>query len=56
MKEAMKGAGYDPFPQPSAILSETYEGRPACTYCGFCTTGYGCWNNSKSSTLVTSIA
>lgn len=56
MKEAMKGAGYDPFPQPSAILSEQYEGRPACTYCGFCTTGYGCWNNSKSSTLVTSIA
>ncbi len=56
MNGAMKQLGYHPFPQPSAILSREYKGRPACTYCGFCTTGYGCWNNSKSSTLVTSIA
>jgi gluconate 2-dehydrogenase alpha chain len=56
MGEAMRKSGYNPFPQPSSILSEPYEGRPACTYCGFCTTGYGCWNNSKGSTLITSIA
>jgi gluconate 2-dehydrogenase alpha chain len=28
----------------------------ACTYCGFCGYGFGCWNNSKSSALVTLIA
>ena len=56
MSGAMKKMGYHPFPQPAAILSRDYEGRPGCSYCGFCTTGYGCWNNSKSSTLVTSIA
>lgn len=52
--DAMSKLGYNPFPQPAAILSEPYKGRDACTYCGLCT-GYGCWNNSKSSTLVTVI-
>jgi gluconate 2-dehydrogenase alpha chain len=50
----MDDLGYHPFPVPSAILSEAYDGRPACTYCGYCT-GFGCWNDSKSSTLVTAI-
>ena len=53
-RQAMRAMGYHPFPQPSAIASQDYDGRPACTYCGFCT-GFGCWNDSKSSTLVTSI-
>jgi gluconate 2-dehydrogenase alpha chain len=56
MGDTMKRLGYHPFRQAAAILSEDYHGRPACSYCGFCSTGYGCWNNSKSSTLVTSIA
>ena len=51
----MKNLGYHPFPQPCAVLSEVYNDRPACTYCGFCTFN-PCWNNSKSSTLVTAIA
>jgi gluconate 2-dehydrogenase alpha chain len=46
--KAMRMQGYHPFPQPAAILSREYNGRPACTYCGDCT-GYGCWNGSKSS-------
>jgi gluconate 2-dehydrogenase alpha chain len=46
--------GYHPFPQPAAILSHAYHDRPGCTYCGFCS-GFGCWNNSKSSTLVSAI-
>jgi gluconate 2-dehydrogenase alpha chain len=54
-RDAMESLGYHPFPQPSAILSEDWNGRPACTYCGYCT-GYGCWNDSKSSTLVSAIA
>jgi gluconate 2-dehydrogenase alpha chain len=52
---AMRALGYHPFPQPTAILSKAYNGRPACTFCGFCG-GFGCWNNSKSSTLVSAIA
>jgi gluconate 2-dehydrogenase alpha chain len=50
----MRELGYHPFPNPQAILSRPYRGRPACTYCGFC--NGGCWNNSKSSTLVSAIA
>jgi gluconate 2-dehydrogenase alpha chain len=52
-EQGMRELGYNPFPQPAAILSEPYDGRPACTYCGYC--GLGCWNDSKSSTLVSSI-
>lgn len=51
--KAMEELGYHPFPQPTASLSEAYDGRPACSYCGYCS--QGCWNESKSSTLVTSI-
>jgi choline dehydrogenase-like flavoprotein len=39
-----KGAsslGLHPFLVPMAINSEPYDGRPACTNCGFCS-GYGC--------------
>jgi gluconate 2-dehydrogenase alpha chain len=54
-RDAMDALGYHPFPKPTAIASEEYNGRPACTYCGFCS-GFGCWNDSKSSTLVTAIA
>lgn len=55
MADAMTSLGYHPFPKPAAVASQEYNGRPACTYCGFCT-GYGCWNDSKSSTLVSAIA
>ena len=46
--------GYHPFPQPAAINSQPYGGRAACSYCGFCSQ-FGCWNDSKGSTLVTTI-
>jgi len=51
---AMRALGYHPFPQPAAMNSVNYDGRAACTYCGFCS-GFGCWNDSKSSTLVTAL-
>lgn len=50
----LKDMGYHPFKQPAAINSVPYGGRAACTYCGYCS-GYGCWNDSKGSTLVTTI-
>jgi gluconate 2-dehydrogenase alpha chain len=54
-QEAMTKLGYHPFPQPAAIISQDFDGRQACSYCGFC--GYtACWNNAKSSTLVSAIA
>jgi gluconate 2-dehydrogenase alpha chain len=30
---AAKKLGYNPFPTPRAIISQPYNGRPACTYC-----------------------
>lgn len=48
--------GLHPFHVPTAILTRPYlspygVSRPPCTYCTFCT-GHGCWNASKSDTLV----
>src|SRR4030088_641013 len=49
-----KKLGYHPFSSPRAILSEPYNGRPACTYCGFCQ-AFGCHVGAKSSILVTAL-
>jgi gluconate 2-dehydrogenase alpha chain len=46
--------GYHPFPTPRAILSEDYQGRLGCTYCGFCQ-AFGCHVGAKSSILVTKL-
>ncbi|WP_306118910.1 MULTISPECIES: GMC family oxidoreductase [unclassified Roseitalea] len=48
--------GLRPFHVPTAITTETWTSdlgitRPGCTYCAFCTS-HGCWNASKSSSLV----
>jgi gluconate 2-dehydrogenase alpha chain len=46
--------GYHPFSSPRAILSQTYQGRASCTYCGFCQ-AFGCHMGAKSSILVTKL-
>lgn len=46
--------GCHPFSSPRAILSRQYQGRPACTYCGFCQS-FGCHIGAKSSILVTTL-
>ena len=46
--------GFNPFTSPAGINSMDYNGRPACSYCGYCT-GHGCWNDSKLATHVTAI-
>lgn len=50
MQKAAKKLGLHADVQPHAILTENYNGRPACTKCGFCMF-YGCEMNAKSSSL-----
>src|SRR5215831_4146967 len=52
--EAARKLGYHPFSTPRAILSQAYNGRPGCTYCGFCQ-AFGCHVGAKSSILVTKL-
>ncbi|GGK90839.1 GMC family oxidoreductase [Mangrovihabitans endophyticus] len=52
--DAAKSLGYHPYPPPVAILSDDFDGRPGCSYCGWCL-GQACRYGSKSSTLVTAI-
>jgi choline dehydrogenase-like flavoprotein len=54
LARAAHGLGWHPFTTPRAVLSEAYDGRPPCNYCGFCGS-YGCENGSKSSVLATFI-
>jgi gluconate 2-dehydrogenase alpha chain len=53
-EKAARDLGYHPFSTPRAIISEPYQGRPACTYCGFCQ-AFGCHVGAKSSILVTKL-
>ena len=53
-EEGAKKLGYHPFASPRAILSEPYNGRPACTYCTFCQS-FGCFIGAKSSIMVTKL-
>ena len=53
-EEASKKLGYHPFSTPRAIISEPYNNRPGCTYCGFCQ-AFGCHVGAKSSILVTKL-
>ncbi|MDM9624633.1 GMC family oxidoreductase [Rhizobium sp. S152] len=55
--KAAKELGYNPFPVPSALISEAYTNplgvtMGPCTFCGFCT-NYGCANYSKASAITT---
>lgn len=52
--EGAKKLGLNPFPYPAAVNSRPYDGRPACTDCGWCS-GYGCPTNAKGSPPVTAL-
>jgi choline dehydrogenase-like flavoprotein len=54
LERAAKKLGWTAYPEPVAILSEPYDGRPACVHCGFCN-GFGCEMAAKSSTSVNMI-
>src|SRR5258708_2386782 len=50
-EEGAKKLGYHTFSTPRAILSQSYQGRPACSYCSFCQS-FGCFIGAKSSVLL----
>lgn len=45
--EAFRKHGMNPYQSARGINSKTYEGRPACPYCGFCQ-GFGCAVNDRA--------
>jgi gluconate 2-dehydrogenase alpha chain len=53
-EEGAKKLGLHPFSSPRAIVSQPYNNRPGCTYCGFCQS-FGCHVGAKSSILVTKL-
>src|SRR6202045_97039 len=53
-ESAAQKLGHHPFSSPRAIVSQTYQGRPACSYCSFCQS-FGCFIGAKSSILVTKL-
>jgi len=52
--DAATRKGYTSFAFPAGIISQDYNGRPACRNCGFCG-NYGCAINAKSSPAVTTL-
>ncbi len=50
--DAARGAGYHPYPVPAGINSVPFDGRPACTYCGF-NAFFGCHIDAKSTVDLT---
>ena len=53
-EKAATRLGLHPFPTPVALNNGTYDGRPGCTYCGFCS-GYACPIEAKGDTRVTAL-
>jgi len=52
LADAARTVGYTAFPQPAAVNSRTFQGRPACNSCGLCS-GFGCPINARGDALVT---
>ena len=51
LRDAAAELGYTAYPQPAAVNSRTYAGRPACVSCGLCS-GFGCPINARGDALV----
>jgi choline dehydrogenase-like flavoprotein len=54
-EQAASAVGLHPFPTPVAVNNGSYDGRPGCSYCGFCS-GYACPIQAKGDTRVTALA
>ena len=51
LAEGARRTGYVTYPQPAAVNSVPYRGRPACNSCGLCS-GFGCPINARGDALV----
>src|SRR5438132_93613 len=51
LAEGAASLGYTAYPFPMAVNSRTYDGRPACNSCGFCS-GFGCPINARGGAAV----
>lgn len=51
LAEGAARAGYTTYPQPAAVNSRQYQGRPRCVSCGLCS-GFGCPINARGDALV----
>ena len=51
LADAADRLGWTAYPQPAAVNSRTFKGRPACTSCGLCS-GFGCPINARGDALV----
>ena len=49
--EGASRTGYTAYPYPAAVNSQVYDGRPACTSCGLCSS-FGCPINARGDALV----
>lgn len=55
LQEAFARFGMQPYSSARGINTRTYDGRPACPYCGFCQ-GYGCAVNDRANSANTVLA
>jgi choline dehydrogenase-like flavoprotein len=51
LAEGARRVGYTAYPQPAAVNSTEFDGRPACNSCGLCS-GFGCPINARGDALV----
>ena len=51
LRDAAEEFGWSAYPQPAAVNSRTFRGRPACVSCGLCS-GFGCPINARGDALV----
>jgi gluconate 2-dehydrogenase alpha chain len=54
-EQAASRLGLHPYPTPVAINNLAHDGRPGCSYCGFCSS-HGCPIEAKNDTRVTALA
>jgi choline dehydrogenase-like flavoprotein len=52
IQDAFRKFGMNPYQSPRGINSRTYNGRPACPYCGYCQ-GFGCAVNDRATSANT---
>ena len=51
LREGAARSGYTAYPQPAAVNSRNFDGRPPCVSCGLCS-GFGCPINARGDALV----